>query len=135
MISLLYLFVICIFNNKLSYFIVQILKTWLLCQLKACIYRERKNIHYCQSDTLEVISMLVKLSSCLLLFNCPCLILCDPMDCSPALLSMGFPRQEYSNGLPFPFPGNLSDPGIKPEFPALAGRFFTTEPPGKPLSP
>ena len=36
-----------------------------------------------------------------------------------APLSMGFPRQEYWNGLPFPSPGNLPDPGIKPTFPAL----------------
>ena len=45
---------------------------------------------------------------------------------------MGFPRQEYWNGLPFPFSGDLSDPGIEPESPALAGRFFMAEPPGKP---
>ena len=52
-----------------------------------------------------------------------------------APLSMGFPRQEYWNGLPFPSPGDLPDPGIEPvspESPALAGVFFTTEPPGKP---
>ena len=51
-----------------------------------------------------------------------------------APLSMGFPRQEYWSGLPFPPPGDLSDSGIKPESPpapALAGRFFTTESPGK----
>ena len=51
--------------------------------------------------------------------------------------SMGFPRQEYWSGLPFPIPGDLPNPGIKPESPAssaLAGRFFTTEPPGKPFS-
>ena len=47
-------------------------------------------------------------------------------------LSMGFPRQEYWSGLPFPSAGDLSDSGIKPRSPALAGRFFTTEPPGKP---
>ena len=35
-------------------------------------------------------------------------------------------------GLPFPPPGNIPDPGIEPGFPALAGGFFTTEPPGKP---
>ena len=45
-------------------------------------------------------------------------------------LSMGFPRQEYWNGLSFPSPGDLPDPGIEPESPTLAG-FFTTEPPGK----
>ena len=48
-----------------------------------------------------------------------------------APLSMGFPRQEYWSGLPFPPPGDLSDPGIKPLSPALVGGRFTTEPPGK----
>ena len=47
-------------------------------------------------------------------------------------LSIGLPRQEYWSGLPFPSPGGLPDPGIKPESPALAGGFFTTKPPGKP---
>ena len=50
-----------------------------------------------------------------------------------APLSMGFPRQEYWSGLPFPSPGDLPDPGIEPSSPALAGRFFTIEPPGNPL--
>ena len=53
-----------------------------------------------------------------------------------ALLPMGS-RQEYWSGLPFPPPGD-PDSGIKPESitsPALAGGFFTTEPPGKPLLP
>ena len=45
--------------------------------------------------------------------------------------SMGFPRQEYWRGLPFPFPGDLPDPGIEFAFPASADGFFTTEPPGK----
>ena len=48
---------------------------------------------------------------------------------------MTFPRQEYWSGLPFPPPGHLPDPGIKPASlvsPALAGGFFTTEPPRKP---
>ena len=46
---------------------------------------------------------------------------------------MGFPRQAYWSGLPFPSSGYLLDPRIEPEsLPALAGRFFTTEPPGKP---
>ena len=43
------------------------------------------------------------------------------------------PRQEYRSGLPFPTQGDLLDSEIKlmsPESPALAGRFFTTEPPG-----
>ena len=49
-----------------------------------------------------------------------------------AHLSMGFPRQEYLSGLPFSSPGDLPDPEIKPTSLALASRFFTTEPPGKP---
>ena len=46
---------------------------------------------------------------------------------------MAFPKQEYRSGLPFPSSGDLPDPGIEPGSPALAGGFFTTEPPGKPL--
>ena len=42
-----------------------------------------------------------------------------------APLSMGLPKQEYWNGLPFPSPGDLPHPGIKPASPALAGGFFT----------
>jgi len=38
---------------------------------------------------------------------------------------MGFPRQEYWRGLPFPFPRDLPDPGIKPASPAFAGRLYT----------
>ena len=49
-----------------------------------------------------------------------------------APLSMEFFNQEYWSGLPFPTPGDLPDPGIKPGSPALAGGFLTTEPPGKP---
>ena len=48
-----------------------------------------------------------------------------------APLSMGFSRQEYWSGLPFPPPGDLPNSEIEPESPALAGGFFTTEPPGK----
>ena len=39
-------------------------------------------------------------------------------------LSMGFPRQEFWSGLPFPPPDDLPDPGIKPTSPALVGGFF-----------
>ena len=46
-------------------------------------------------------------------------------------LSVGFPRQEYWSGLPFPSPADLPDPGIEPTSPELAGRLFTIEPPGK----
>jgi len=52
-----------------------------------------------------------------------------------APLSMGFSRQEYWSGGPFPSPGGLPDPGFKPASlasPPLAGEFFITAPPGKP---
>ena len=45
-----------------------------------------------------------------------------------ATLSMGFSRQEYWSGLPFPSPGDLPDPGIKPRSPALQADALTSEP-------
>ena len=61
---------------------------------------------------------------------------CEPMDCSPPGFSVhGIIQEEYWSGLPFPCPGGLPDPGVEPTSPAspaLAGRFFTSEPPGKP---
>ena len=50
-----------------------------------------------------------------------------------APLSMGFSRQEYWSGLPFPSPGDFPDIEIKPVSPLLASRFFTSVPPGKPV--
>ena len=68
------------------------------------------------------------LQSCLTLFK-PWTIVCQ----SP--LSMGWSRQEYWSGFPFPTPGDLPDPGIKPSAvltsPELAGRFFTTNTTGE----
>ena len=45
---------------------------------------------------------------------------------------MGFSRQEYWSGLPFPSPGDLPDPGIEPRSPALQADTLPSEPPGKP---
>ena len=76
-----------------------------------------------------------------------CLTLCNPMDyiggslvakLRPTLvtawtaawqapLSMGFSRQEYWNGLPFPSPGNLPNPGIEPRYPAWQEESLPTE--------
>ena len=65
-----------------------------------------------------------------------CVLSCVQLTATPwtvprqAPLSMEFSRQEYWSGLPFPTPGDLSDPGIEPESlvsPALASGFFTTD--------
>ena len=61
--------------------------------------------------------------------SCP--TLCDAMDCSPpGALSVGFSRQEYWSGLPFPSPGDLPGSETEPVSPVSAGGFFTTQPPG-----
>ena len=57
--------------------------------------------------------------------------LCEYMDWGPpGSLSMGFSRQEYWSGLPFPPPGDLPDPGIELVSPALQEDSLPTEPPG-----
>ena len=71
-----------------------------------------------------------------LLQSCP--TLCDLQTIAhQAPLSMGFSRQEDWSGLPYPLPGDLPNPGIKPislAFPALLADSLPTEPPGKPIS-
>ena len=61
---------------------------------------------------------------------CPAVI--PWMIASQTPLSMGFSKQEYWSELPFPSPGDLPDPGIKPRFPALQADYLLSEPPGKP---
>ena len=78
---------------------------------------------------------------CVCVCVCVCMLSCVRLFVTPrtvahqASLSMGFPREEHWSGLPFPFEVYLPDPEIEPislASPALAGRFFTTEPLGKP---
>ena len=78
---------------------------------------------------------------CPVVVCCACMLSCVWLFATPwtvahqAPLSMEFSRQECWSGLPFPTPGDLSNPGIEPVSPvssALVGRFFTTAPPGKP---
>ena len=57
---------------------------------------------------------------------CPTLAIPWTVACQ-APLSMGFSRQEYWSGLPFPSPGDLPDPGIKPRCPALQADDLPTE--------
>ena len=59
------------------------------------------------------------------LFVTPCAEACQ------APLSMGFSRQEYWSGSPFPSPGDLPYPGIEPRSPALQADSSLSEPPGK----
>ena len=59
------------------------------------------------------------------LFATPWTVACQ------APLSMGFSRQEYWSGLPFPFPGDLPDLGIEPRSPALQADSLPSESPGK----
>ena len=64
------------------------------------------------------------------------LTLCDPWTVvGQAPLSMGFSRQEYWSGLPFPSPRNLPDPGIEPESPVLQADSLPSELPGNPSAP
>ena len=76
---------------------------------------------YCPSEVKVLVAQL-------------CLALCNPMTVAhKAPLPMEFSRQEYWSG--FPSPGDLPNPGIEPTSPALTGKFFTTELPGKPFNP
>ena len=67
-----------------------------------------------------------KLPSCVRLFATPWTV------AHQAPLSMGFSRQGYWSGLPFPSPGDLPNPGIEPRSPALQADSLPSEPPGKP---
>ena len=88
-----------------------------------------------QQKIIVTFVIFMAMRACLVAFQL-CLILCDPMDCSPpGFLFMSFSRQEYWSGFTCPSPGDHPDPGIKPASyitftsPALAGRFFTTSHP------
>ena len=69
----------------------------------------------------------MKSLSCVQLFASPWTV------ARQAPLSMGFSRQEYWSGLPFPSPGDLPNPGIEPGSPALQADILSSEPPGKTL--
>ena len=82
-------------------------------------------------STLKYLYLLI---ACSVSQLCP--TLCDPMDCSPPGFSVhGILQARILEWVPFPPPGDLPHPGIEPASlasPALAGEFFTTEPPKKP---
>ena len=78
-----------------------------------------KNSLSCLVVTHICLDWVVPGCCCYCLVTKSCLTLCDPMNCIAlqAPLSMGFSKQEYRSGLPFPTAGDLPDPGIKPWFP------------------
>ena len=78
-------------------------------------------------ETLESQRKKVKLLSRIRLFATPWTVACQA---SP---SIGFSKQEYWSGLPFPSPGDLLDSGIKPRSPAMQADSLLSEPPGKPM--
>ena len=96
---------------------------------------------YCDRVTgLEYIAMILTyihnqrncyLLSCCLVANMCLTLASSGTVARQAPLSMAFFRQEYWSGLPFPPPGDLSDPETEPVSLALAGGFFTTAIPGK----
>ena len=74
---------------------------------------------------------------CTQLLSCVQLFVTHPMDYSQATLTMGYPRQEYWNELLFSTTEDLTNSGVEPlspASPALAGKLFTTVPPGKPIN-
>ena len=72
---------------------------------------------------------------CCFLVAQSCPTLCDSMGCSlPDSSVREFSKQEYWSGLPCPSPGDLSDPGIEPESPALGGRLLVLSHPRSPLT-
>ena len=75
----------------------------------------------CETWTIEKAE--VKLLNCVQLFATPWTV------AHQAPPSMGFSRQEYWSGLPFPSPGDLPDPGIEPRSPTLQADALTSEPP------
>ena len=92
-----------------------------VCLVKAMIFPVV--MYGCESRTIKKVKVKVK----------SCLTLCNPMGGSlPGSRSMGFSRQEYWSGLPFPSPGYLPNPGIEPVYPALQTDALLSEPLGKP---
>ena len=97
----------------------------------------KMNVYMCITESLcytaETNSVINQLHACSVTKSCLFATLWTVAPQAP--LSMGLPRQEYWSGLPFPSLGDLPNPGIETSSLvslALAGRFFITEPPGKP---
>ena len=80
-----------------------------------------------------VVVVVIECMKCLYMCESVCLTLCDTMDCSPAGSSVhGISLARIPQWMPFRSAEDLPHPGTKPASPALAGQFFSAEPPGKP---
>ena len=100
---------------------------FLECLLQTLTCSEVTSPSYRLFKIIIIIVVVVESISCVRFFVTPWTVACQ------APLSMGFPRQEYWSGLPFPSPGDLPDPGIKPGSPALQADSLPPELPGKQL--
>ena len=90
------------------------------------VHYELMHIHSRKSGKLRKVKVKVLVTqSCLTLVTAWTVAHQDPV-------SMGFSRQEYWSGLPFPSPGDLPNPGIELGSPAFQADTLTSEPPGKP---
>ena len=85
-----------------------------------------------QTSVCVCVCVRARMCACLVAQSCPTLATPQTVACQTPL-SMGFSRQEHWSGQPFPFPGDLPDPGIKLGSPALQADSLPSEPPGKPL--
>ena len=109
----------------------EVIENMIELSLKNLLLSNLSHASYKSSCVCVCVSVCVCAHACSVVSNSlpqPCPTLCNPM-AHQAPLSMGFSRQEYWSGLPFPPPWDHPNPGIEPASlmsPALAGRFFTT---------
>ena len=109
------------------------LGNWDSASLSQCSHKgKRENVRLLSVPILRGPPLWLYLTVCCLVTKlCP--TFCNPMDCSPPGSSVhGISQARFLEWVAFPPPGNLPNPGIEPESPALAGEFFTAEPPRKP---
>ena len=86
----------------------------------------RKSLHFLtKMQSVQNCTVVLVTTSCLILFETPWTA------AHQAPLSMGLFSQEYWRGLPFPSPGDLPNPGVKPRSPELQAGSLSSEPPGK----
>ena len=121
----------CWQQTALELFCIMSLIVWL--GWKKGIAFQEESMHLFWNYSVILIESQVQLRKYACVLSCVWLCSTPWSVAHQAPLSMGFPRQKYWNRLPFPSPGDLPNPGIKPASPVLASGFFTTELPGKPI--